>query len=71
MARYDMGLNGQRIHLAIEGSTGGTSLGLHAAADTIAVGKRVLWASVEMPDAADFLSCSATSHSLKAHAFMP
>ena len=54
MARYDMALNGQRIHLAIEGSTGGTSLGLHAAADTIALGKRVLWASVEMPDAARF-----------------
>ena len=54
MERYDFELNGQRIHLAVEGSSGGTSLGLHAAADIINNGKRVLWASVDMPDPARF-----------------
>ena len=54
MERYDFGLAGERIHLAIEGSTGGTSLGLHLAADVINGGQRVLWASAEMPDPARF-----------------
>lgn len=54
MQRFDFALSGQRIHLAVEGSTGGTTLGLHAAADTINAGKRVLWASVDMPDPARF-----------------
>ena len=54
MQRYNFGLTGERIHLAIEGSTGGTSLGLHVAADVIEAGQRVLWASVDMPDPARF-----------------
>jgi len=54
MERYNFGLTGERIHLAIEGSTGGTTLGLHLAADVINAGQRVLWASVEMPDPARF-----------------
>ena len=54
MERVDFGLDGERIHLAVEGSTGGTTLGLHLAADVINRGKRVLWASVEMPDPARF-----------------
>ena len=54
MERYDLGLDGERIHLAVEGSTGGTTLGLHLAADVINQGKRVLWASVDMPDPARF-----------------
>ena len=54
MERYDMGLNGERIHLAVEGSTGGTTVGLHLAADVINDGKRVLWASVDMPDPSRF-----------------
>ena len=54
MERYDFGLAGERVHLAIEGSTGGTSLGLHVAADVIEAGQRVLWASVDMPDPARF-----------------
>ena len=54
MERYNFGLKGERIHLAIEGSTGGTSLGLHVAADVIEAGQRVLWASVDMPDPARF-----------------
>ena len=54
MERFDFDTNGDRIHLAVEGSTGGTTLGLHLAADVINQGKRVLWASVEMPDPARF-----------------
>ena len=54
MERYDFALSGDRIHLAVEGSIGGTSLGLHLAADVINNGQRVLWASVEMPDPARF-----------------
>lgn len=54
MERYNFGLTGERIHLAIEGSTGGTSLGLHVAADVIEAGQRVLWASVDMPDPGRF-----------------
>ena len=54
MERHDFALDGDRIHLAVEGSTGGTTLGLHLAADAIENGKRVLWASVEMPDPARF-----------------
>ena len=54
MQRYNFGLKGERIHLAVEGSTGGTSLGLHVAADVIEAGQRVLWASVDMPDPARF-----------------
>tara|TARA_B110000902_G_C14169071_1_gene536113 strand:+ start:638 stop:1138 length:501 start_codon:yes stop_codon:yes gene_type:complete len=47
-------VDGTRIHLAVEGSTGGTTLGLHLAADTIEQGGRVLWASPEMPDGVRF-----------------
>lgn len=54
MERVDFKVNGKKIHLAVEGSTGGTSLGLHAAADIIAAKGRVLWASSEMPDPARF-----------------
>lgn len=54
MERYDLALTGQRIHLAVEGSCGGTTVGLHAAADVINNGQRVLWASVDMPDPARF-----------------
>ena len=54
MERHDFALDGDRIHLAVEGSTGGTTLGLHLAADAIENGTRVLWASVEMPDPARF-----------------
>ena len=54
MERHDFALDGDRIHLAVEGSTGGTTLGLHLAAAAIENAKRVLWASVEMPDPARF-----------------
>lgn len=54
MGRLEMDLKGRHIHLAVEGSTGGTTIGLHFAADTIASGQRVLWASTEMPNPARF-----------------
>ena len=54
MGRLEMDLNGRHIHLAVEGSTGGTTVGLHFAADTIASGKRVLWASTDMPNPSRF-----------------
>ena len=54
MARMALPLEGNHIHLAVEGSTGGTTLGLHMAADTIENGGRVLWASPEMPDGVRF-----------------
>ena len=54
MGRVEFKLEGHRIHLAVEGSTGGTTLALHLAADTIQAGRRVLWASVEMPDPSRF-----------------
>ena len=54
MSRMSFPVEGTRIHLAVEGSTGGTTLGLHLAADTIEQGGRVLWASPEMPDGVRF-----------------
>ena len=54
MTRHTFDAAGLHIHLAVEGSTGGTTVGLHMAADCINEGKRVLWASVEMPDPARF-----------------
>lgn len=54
MARMSFPADGCRIHLAVEGSTGGTTLGLHMAADAIEHGGRVLWAAPEMPDGVRF-----------------
>jgi hypothetical protein len=48
--RWDARHSGYRIHLAIEGSCGGTSIGLHMAADEINDGNRVLWVGLEMPN---------------------
>ena len=36
--------NDSSIHLAVDGSCGGTTLGLQMAKQTISVGGRVLWA---------------------------
>ena len=44
MDRYRFTDAGKRIHFAVEGSCGGTSFGLHMAADVIGKGQRVLWA---------------------------
>ena len=54
MARYSLGAKGQAIHLAIEGSVGGTSLALHLAANAIENGGRVIWASKDLPNAVRF-----------------
>lgn len=54
MARLTFPFESARVHLAVEGSTGGTTLGLHMAADAIQNGGRVLWASPEMPDGVRF-----------------
>jgi replicative DNA helicase len=54
MARFSLGVKGQAIHLAIEGSVGGTSMALHLAANAIEEGGRVIWASKEMPNAGRF-----------------
>ena len=45
MGRVLFEIGGENIHLAVEGSIGGTSLGLHMATDVIQRGGRVLWAS--------------------------
>jgi len=50
MSRWKFVPNDNKIHLAVEGSVGGTSLGLHVAADMIHDGGRVLWVCEEMPD---------------------
>ena len=44
----------KHIHLAIEGSVGGTSLALHLAADAIENGGRVIWAGKDLPNAVRF-----------------
>ena len=54
MARLTFPFESARVHLAVEGSTGGTTLGLHMAADAIKHGGRVLCASPEMPDGVRF-----------------
>lgn len=54
MERYSIDEAGLKIHLAVEGSCGGTSFGLHLAANAISEGHRVLWASGDMPDGKRF-----------------
>ena len=50
MGRWKFQPENNLIHLAVEGSVGGTTLGLHLAANTIEEGGRVLWVGEEMPD---------------------
>ena len=54
MSLWQANLDGSSIHLAVEGSCGGTTLGLQKAKQAISGGGRVLWASPEMPDATRF-----------------
>tara|TARA_B100000579_G_C22787718_1_gene832792 strand:- start:552 stop:1106 length:555 start_codon:yes stop_codon:yes gene_type:complete len=49
-----MEFDNSSIHLAVEGSCGGTTLGLQAARQSIVDGGRVLWASPELPDGIRF-----------------
>ena len=50
MGRWKFRSDNTLIHLAVEGSVGGTTLGLHVSADTIEEGGRVLWVGEDMPD---------------------
>ena len=52
--RWMLNLEGKRIHLSVDGGSGGTTLGLHCAVDQIQGGGRVLWASPHMPNATRF-----------------
>ena len=54
MSLWQPNLDGSSIHLAVEGSCGGTTLGLQMARQAISDGGRVLWASPEMPDTTRF-----------------
>tara|TARA_B100000131_G_scaffold188258_1_gene181207 strand:- start:2233 stop:2802 length:570 start_codon:yes stop_codon:yes gene_type:complete len=47
-------LDESSIHLAVEGSCGGTTLGLQLARQVIDDGGRVLWAAPELPDGVRF-----------------
>lgn len=49
MSRFSFDVTNARIHLGVEGSCGGTSFGLHLAADEILNKNRVLWAGEHMP----------------------
>ncbi|RJU80712.1 MAG: hypothetical protein DWC09_05905 [Candidatus Poseidoniales archaeon] len=71
MGRYRFKQTGANIHLAVEGSVGGTTLGLHMATDVIERGGRVLWASPFMPDGVRFgqlFSHLSLANSAKYHA---
>ena len=71
MGRARFEVSGKNIHLAVEGSIGGTTLGLHMATDIIEQGGRVLWASPMMPDNVRFgqiFSHISIAHSSRYHA---
>jgi len=54
MELWQAEIDGSSIHLAVEGSCGGTSLGIQLARQAIDDGGRVLWASPELPDGTRF-----------------
>jgi len=54
LSLYKFKLEDKAIHLAVEGSCGGTSLGVQLARQSIENGGRVLWASPELPDGTRF-----------------
>ena len=54
MALWTSPLDGSAIHLAVEGSCGGTSLGIQLARQAIENEGRVLWAAPELPDGLRF-----------------
>ncbi len=71
MGRALFDVRGENIHLAVEGSIGGTTLGLHIATDVIERGGRVLWATPFMPDNVRFGQMFAhlsLAHSSRYHA---
>ena len=52
--RWNASDSSNRIHFAIEGSCGGTTIGLQMAANEISKGSRVLWVGLEMPNPTRF-----------------
>lgn len=52
--RWNASDSSNRIHLAIEGSCGGTTIGLQMAANEISKGSRVLWVGLDMPNPTRF-----------------
>ncbi|MBA88626.1 MAG: hypothetical protein CMB16_05105 [Euryarchaeota archaeon] len=54
MSLWNTELNRSSIHLAVESSCGGTSLGIQLARQVIEGGGRVLWASPEIPNPTRF-----------------
>ena len=52
--RWNASDSSNRIHLAIEGSCGGTTIALQMAANEIIKGSRVLWVGLEMPNSTRF-----------------
>ncbi len=48
--RWHLESDSNRIHMVVEGSVGGTTVGLHIAADVIQSGGRVLWVGLSMPN---------------------
>ena len=54
MTLWETDLDGSSIHLAVDGSCGGTTLGLQIARQAISNGERVLWAAPELPDSTRF-----------------
>jgi len=54
MTLWSPELNGRSIHLAVEGSCGGTTIGLQLARQVIENGGRVVWVAPELPDGLRF-----------------
>jgi hypothetical protein len=54
LSLYKFELDGTSIHLAVQESCGGTTIGLQMARQSIEKGGRVLWASPELPDGTRF-----------------
>ena len=67
--RWNLELQGKRIHLSVDGGCGGTTLGLHCAVNEIQDGGRVLWASPDMPNATRFSQLFASLNIVEASRF--
>jgi len=67
--RWNLELQGKRIHLSVDGGCGGTTLGLHCAVNEIQGGRRVLWASPDMPNATRFSQLFASLNIVEASRF--
>ncbi len=54
LSLFQFDIDGSSIHLAVEGSCGGSTIGIQMARQSIENGGRVLWASPELPDGTRF-----------------